>query len=195
MKLDENEAKQIAKKIDEEGALYVKKYIVPIKDDLLLVLKTHLIIEKLIEEILSAMLVKPDEIIEMNFFRKIQIIEALGIKNNNIIVKLKALNSLRNKFAHNLDYKIKNEDLSIFFSYSTLKRANNISLQLIQIAAWTIYFLMSAREFYLDLPFYMQCNDNKERLKRDKGFDIDAINEIYNRMNLDAYINAMRLPQ
>jgi len=193
MKLNKEEAKKIAEKIDKEGALYIKKYVVPPKDKLTLVLQTHLVMEKLVNEILEAMLVDSNEIEKMYFSKKVQIMGAMGITQNNIDKKLIEFNSLRNKFAHNLDYVIQRNDLNIFFETTSLARSTNIETNLLQIIPWIIYFLMGVREYYLAFPYYMGCSDNKKRLNRDKGFDFESIEKIYESMDLRGFIEATRL--
>lgn len=194
MKLSISEAKEIANKIKNEGEQYIKKYITNNKENLTLVLKTHLIMEKIIDEILSAALVDAKEIKEdMTFRKKISVIQALGIGRLNIIDKLKSYNALRNKFAHNLDYAVKMEDISLFLTDSRLIKNGNVHDLLIQVSAYIIYFLMGVREYHQKFPFYISCFDNQLRFKRDKGFSIKNIQDKYDFMGMEEYLSMLRL--
>lgn len=79
-------------------------------DELIKVIRGHLHIEALINDFLKLWADGSDDFEKLNLrtAQKIQMCSLLGIKTSAIAAATK-LNELRNKFAHNLSYKIENK--------------------------------------------------------------------------------------
>lgn len=77
-------------------------------------LQAHLYYDHVITRLLVDALVKPDAInaTRMSFLQKLQLINALGLLSDEIVSTVEAINKLRNKIAHRLDFEISDKDVS-----------------------------------------------------------------------------------
>ena len=109
----------------EKGA--IEKYIKAIsgkKDDISLILISHLYVEYWIEVFIRYSLRKPEKIldsVDLSFFEKVALAESLGFDRNDefgLADAIKKLNAIRNRIAHNLEYRLSKNDLRLL---STLK--------------------------------------------------------------------------
>lgn len=75
------------------------------------IISSHLYMEQIMNSIISLVFPYSDKLLGFTFSNKVKIIEALDISSSEAIGYILALNSIRNKFAHNLDYKTSFEDL------------------------------------------------------------------------------------
>ena len=87
----------------------IRKNLEPIEDIELVLLKGHLVIEQLLNELLELSLEEANRLqyIRPTFYNKLEIylaIEANSIVGDGLEKVLKDLNSLRNKLAHNLNH-------------------------------------------------------------------------------------------
>ena len=80
------------------------------------ILKGHLFIEKILETLISNNLSNPDALFKSrrSFELKIDIARAMGLINEKYVSAFKAINNVRNNYAHKHDYKVSIEDLSGF---------------------------------------------------------------------------------
>jgi hypothetical protein len=90
------------------------KDIWAIEDSKLFTIKMHLYMEAVISEILSENLKKPELLENYSFYRKVEILNAMGILNDSSLNDLLHLNNIRNKFAHNLTYDLSDVNMSKF---------------------------------------------------------------------------------
>ena len=76
-------------------------------DDLGSVIRVHLHIEHHVNEILELLVPFPQDLkaVKLDYDGKVNLLPVLGVKPENIKV-LTALGTMRNKFAHNLNYKL-----------------------------------------------------------------------------------------
>jgi len=79
-------------------------------DEIEIVIRSHLYIENLLDELLSSLLPFPEEYEEMNlsYANKVRLVCAAGF-DKNFKPMLLALGSIRNKFSHDLNTKIDSE--------------------------------------------------------------------------------------
>ena len=75
-------------------------------------LQAHLYLDHVVSKALNDALVCPSAILtsRMGFAQKASLIEALGILPAEILIPIRAINRLRNKAAHELDFEISEDD-------------------------------------------------------------------------------------
>jgi hypothetical protein len=88
------------------------------EDDLGVILRAHLYLESTLDGLIREFLEKPDtiELDRLQFPVKLQLAAAIGALLDEYVAPLKFLNSLRNKFAHNIGAKISESDEENLFS-------------------------------------------------------------------------------
>jgi len=98
----------------------IQQHIVDENSDAVsLILRAHLLAEHLIEGLLESYLeekAKPILELELNFYKKLQLIEGYELLPKNLIISIKKLNKLRNRCAHTLGMKITNEEIKPLFA-------------------------------------------------------------------------------
>lgn len=102
--------------IDRERISFNTEYLALLNnstDEMALVLKCHLIIEHYIDQYITVAFPSIIDIEKMNlrFATKIEMINNPNTFFGFYYKSLKQFNKLRNKFAHDLEYKIKNQDI------------------------------------------------------------------------------------
>lgn len=100
----------------EELDQHVMDRLVFEEEELSPILKGHLFIEKVLETLISRNLVEPKA-----FFRstrsydlKVDLAFAMGLLSNKYYSAFKAINKVRNNYAHKHDYKVTLEELNAF---------------------------------------------------------------------------------
>ncbi len=114
-----------AKELDEMLNIFKKD-----AGELIFVLRAHLFIEEILESIIKSKLPKYKAILEkpgLQFFDKLRLVRAMDVLPKGIFASINALNELRNKFAHNIDYKAAVEDIdkiaeSFLKAYAKIKK-------------------------------------------------------------------------
>lgn len=105
---------------DERYQSYLNKYIYKVRflnpsniDDTLLLLRGHLAIEYFINTIFNLKLIrgKKDLTEGLNFDKKLRLVNSMDLINSDVYASIKSLNKLRNKIAHEFEYRVSNEDL------------------------------------------------------------------------------------
>ncbi|MCJ8166495.1 hypothetical protein MKJ04_16745 [Pontibacter sp. E15-1] len=98
---------------DELDNLAVQNLIFDTKE-LGSILKAHLFIERLIESLIKEKLENPESLFrnQLSFNLKVDLAHSLGILPERLISPIKSLNSIRNKYAHKLDYQVSFEELN-----------------------------------------------------------------------------------
>ena len=98
----------------------IQQHIVDESSDAVsLILRAHLLAEQLIEGLIESYLeekAKPILELELNFYKKLQLIEGYELLPTNLIISIKKLNKLRNRCAHTLAMKITNEEIKPLFA-------------------------------------------------------------------------------
>jgi hypothetical protein len=165
---------KIAKQCREKSNFFCKKYLKE-ADALTIVLKSHLFIEKCLDEIFSLCLPCPEYILEKKFYDKVKIYEALNLyPSNSIIEQLLTINKIRNKYAHNMEYKINTKDLQLLVKSLPCKSMNN-KRKLIHGIGNIIGFMHGTIAILKVLPFTVFCATHKEIFKREKRYNIKKI--------------------
>jgi hypothetical protein len=75
-----------------------------------LVISAHLYVENNLDQSLCKILPNDRKLVDLSFWNKVVVARSIGFDKNSIAL-LEKLNNLRNKFAHNLNYKISWNDL------------------------------------------------------------------------------------
>jgi uncharacterized protein YutE (UPF0331/DUF86 family) len=170
--------KQIKARAEKEHNEFYDKHLKSSKDEIVIVLKTHLFVENILDQVITAFLPKPKELLGKTFSDKIDIIKALNlpvVSNTNTVQKLRALNKIRNKFAHNLDYRINQKDIE------PLQKGLNLdkTLQTPAILRYTLGhltgFLIGSTTTCFVIPFFATCMSHETIFAKDFGFDIQSI--------------------
>lgn len=78
-----------------------------------IVISAHLYVENGLDDALLAILPYDKDIAKLSFSNKVVLASSIGFGEKDIKV-LKQLNTLRNKYAHNLEYEIKWSDVTAF---------------------------------------------------------------------------------
>jgi hypothetical protein len=122
---DDNELTQILKKrkISNNESLHLDLFganlIKTLNDEsnvISLVLKSHLYIENLLDYIIKKKIKKHELILDnsFSFYQKLKIMMSKNYLTDKLFRTIKLLNTIRNKYAHNLKYNIANFDFSQF---------------------------------------------------------------------------------
>ena len=90
------------------------------------ILKGHLFVERVLEELISDKLSHPNAIMRrgrMSFDLKVDLARALGVLSEKHVSAFKALNNIRNDFAHDGNYQVRAEVLnSLKLSWAPIQR-------------------------------------------------------------------------
>lgn len=103
---------------EDEFKNLVNKYFrganILLADDLTVVIRAHLLVERLIEMLLRKKLVNI-KILEHNDFTfnmKLALVDSLGIISDRLLSAIRQLNNIRNRFAHNISSQLRDVDIS-----------------------------------------------------------------------------------
>lgn len=100
----------MAKDLNEDKyAQQFQKHLAEVDAFILVVLKSHLIMESAIDNIIRLIFFYPDILLDarMNFFHKIEVVRAYALRENEMSIwqLMHAIAELRNEVAHNLEPK------------------------------------------------------------------------------------------
>jgi len=127
-----------------------------------------------LDEIFTLAIPNPDYIIDRKFYDKVKIFEALNLSpSGDYIKKLLAINNLRNKYAHNLKYKLTKKDLQNLINRRPVGKGNNITVT----SGFTdvIAYMHALIVLLKIVPFtYISKSYNKIFLKQ-KGYEFNKI--------------------
>jgi hypothetical protein len=138
-----------------------------------LILKHQLITEKYVNDLLEYMYPNcpyTEEILKQRFAKKIEILSNIFVKDTalmKIINGIGELNKIRNKYAHNLDYKIKIDDIkkiSIQMNYENVYANEDEILELIGKfvsivgSTFPLYYGETHEAFKREFDIYMREN-------------------------------------
>ncbi|MGH4140739.1 hypothetical protein [Clostridium sp.] len=115
-----------------------------VREPIVLVLTIHLYTEFWINKCIELCSPKPKEILDKNFVfsTKLMLVYNMGLIPEQLYLNIKKLNTLRNKYAHNLDYDFTKSDLNYIYSdgKSVLEHLQGES-------DWRIFMLIGASTF------------------------------------------------
>jgi len=183
---------QLWKDQEKEKEKFFKKYIIDNDKEVSLVLQTHLYLESQLNIILSFAFPKFSRIKEMRFQDKIILLEELNYNtiSEKVINKIKIVNKIRNRFAHNLDYQLTDND-----AYQLNEEYNP------KLESPRQFFVKSIIRLkgYLDatihanklFPFLFSCMRNKQIFQSDRNFDYRAIIESYTKRGAITVLETM----
>lgn len=149
-------------------------------DELSLVLKSHLEVEKIINNLILIILPKPSKIIkEYTFTQKINLLEALNMFPKPLIYeKLRKLNDIRNDFSHEQKSTLKEEDVLVLEKGYDAK-AESVQKRYISSIYRIIGYLLAIHDANLVLPYLESCQRNNAILARDPGYKIKEVAKDY----------------
>ena len=154
--ISQSEQRQPTKKFND-GFIRFMKAADPKNDPVLMILKCHLLAEFYMDKLLIAALPRGDILVDedkvqLMFFNKLSVVEALNILSKKIIDSLKKLNKLRNDCSHEQDYEISECDIDKLgnpFGVDYLKQKKEISDKK-QLLFRTLMILISWLDFETD---------------------------------------------
>lgn len=80
------------------------------------ILRTHLLAEYYLEQLIHLCLARGDKLIEsgnLSFYQKLILVESLDVLSDRLVASVKNLNKLRNKCAHELNREISFHDIEL----------------------------------------------------------------------------------
>lgn len=174
--------------------IFLKKHILENKDNLSVVLKSHLFIEGLLDEMLKSSVPHPNKFLEKKFSEKVSILEALGFFDSRPLIKEKivGLNKLRNDYAHDLDYTIKNKDLDILLKETKIGKRNSIRKKLMRSLSGLMGYLQALSAVNKQIPFFMASARGKSIYLKDKGYNSREIAENYEKKGIKTFLENMK---
>ena len=166
-----NRAQRTKEKSIKEMKVFHEKYWLNSKDLLTLVLKNHLYIENCIDELFTLVLPHPEKIIEKSFSAKVDSFESLNLQQNSQIVEtIRALNKIRNNFAHNINYKVTSKDLEpLVKNIKKIKSKTNVKKLKIGLN-YIVGYLHCLKSCYKLFPFTMTCISQGGIFIRETGY-------------------------
>ena len=101
------------KDVFNDGYERYQKVINRQPDSVLVILRSHLLVEYYLDKIIILKIPRGDIIIEGNFsfWQKLMIVKSLNILSSYLVDSLKNLNKIRNDCSHVLEYKISESDI------------------------------------------------------------------------------------
>ncbi|MGE7907519.1 hypothetical protein ACQKNS_24425 [Peribacillus sp. NPDC094092] len=108
---DDIELCVVKKKLDE-FSVQRKQFVKDVEhnDILMVILKTHLYIEKEMIELTEEFFKFPKKLSEYKFKARLNLLYSLGIIEKQLYEPISSINDIRNKFAHNLTYEFTKKD-------------------------------------------------------------------------------------
>ena len=100
-------------KKEDTGFIRFMKVVNPKLDPILMILKALLLAEYYIDQIISLEIPRGDILLDNNFTfsQKLIMVKALNVMDNSLWDSINALNKLRNRGAHDMEYKISETDI------------------------------------------------------------------------------------
>jgi hypothetical protein len=184
---------KMAKESKNKWEGFYKKHWVG-ADELTVVLKGHLFLEQILNEIIILTIPKPQYILDKKFYDKLKIFEALGLApSNELIEKLLAINTLRNKYSHNLNYKCADKDIqTIVKGLGTSYQTNRGKI--IMGFNYAIGYLSALKSSWQVVPFTLFCAEYNNIFKREKAYNVKKITKsIYAVSKVSDIIEQLKL--
>jgi len=195
LNISDQEIKGTLLRVKAEMDKFSNKHILNTNDPLVLVLKTHLYIENLLNQILSLILPFSDKLLKQRFLVKLDFLESLEPlpRKKSMIDKIRILNKIRNGFAHDLEKELDEKDITQLSEGFDIGQ-NEKSIEKFKMASSHILgYLHVVRSAYDLFPFILSIASNGEIYKRDKGFHRDEVIATYPTEDFFAVLDKMRL--
>lgn len=148
---------------EEKRQQNYRKYREAVKSELdpvMVILRTHLFSENLLEEIIMLRLPRGDRIMEsanLTYNQKLVLVNSFDRLSDNIYCSLKNLNKIRNECAHRLDKSITDSDVtrigsSLGKEFTNIKKnySNDVMGTLIGVLDYVIGALHGSRQYAED---------------------------------------------
>jgi uncharacterized protein YutE (UPF0331/DUF86 family) len=185
--LSKKEIENVKKRLDRENTKRMRRIFSSQNNLLSIVLKGHLIIESLIDDILQIYNGSEGNIRDKRFSDKIDILKFCSIISLHTYKKLKTLNRIRNSFAHNLNYKPTHEELNHFLGKNSGKTPRRISDKIAQGIIYQIGYLDFIKNFNQYHPFLATTLARHEVFQKDLAYKTlgQDLKDLYQSLKLD----------
>lgn len=103
---------RVVKKLLDEFSVQRKQFVKDVEHDdiLMVILKTHLYIEKEMVELTDKFFKFPEKLSDYKFKARLNLLYSLGIIEKQLYEPISLINDIRNKFAHKLTYEFSEKD-------------------------------------------------------------------------------------
>ena len=173
-KISKQEAQKISLKNMAEMDKFWKDYCANIKDSITLIVKCHLFIEILMEDLLVLVLPKPTKLLKNSRFSdKVNLLDSLSFfPTQNIIDNIRGVNVLRNNLVHELDKKITLKDIRKITKGLKIDTKSSVNKQLQASLRHIIAYLHASRTIQKLFPLGIACIRNIDLFKEDNNFGL-----------------------
>ena len=172
--MEKEKFNKIISKSIKECEIFFKKHWKN-ANELTMVLKSHLFVENCLDKFFLLAIPKPKHILRKSFYDKVMIFDALNYSpDKELITKLLAINTLRNKYAHNLNYKLKLKDIKSLLEGVDIKSRKN-KVKLARGLASTMSYLYTTKALFQMFPFATTCYINRKIFEKEKACKMDKI--------------------
>ena len=190
--LNKEEGERIKQLSSKQVDIFLKTHFIPSTDLLTKILKAHLYIEGLINEIIKNTFPYPNDLIGQKFYAKILLLNATGpVLYKPVFSRLKALNAIRNNFSHNLNYKPSETEANKLILFTSIKETNN-ERKIIRGLMSLIGSLEYICAITKSLPYLMTCLRNEALFDHDKGFNKKEVIKLYG-IDLKDFFNGLKI--
>jgi len=172
LRISPKEVKEITIREKEKMDKFHKKHWNNTDDIIAIILKSHLYIESLIDDIITSNMVKPNRILEKKFSTKLDIFEAmnLDVPSKVLVEKLRKLNKLRNQLAHKLDKKLNEADIAPLLKDVQVKKDFSLKRKLSFALQHLIGYLHFITVLNRNFTYILMCLRNKAVFSKDVGY-------------------------
>jgi|GEM_PF-1633917 len=192
--LTKKTAIRLSKKALNETDLFLKNQIKKTDDPLSVVIKSHLYVESLLNQIITLVFPVPKPILNKNFSYKIDSLLSLDLfPSTEILRKLQHLNILRNKFAHNYKYKILSKDIEPLLMGVKLNKKISNNLKLRNALAYIVMYLEALKNVYQVLPFSFLLYSFDKVFSRDMTYNKSKITSMLKDKKIDAFLEHLKI--
>ncbi|WP_271532223.1 hypothetical protein [Bradyrhizobium sp. CCBAU 25338] len=109
LRLEDLMAKPVKDPTEDKYVQQFQKHLAEVDPFILVVLKSHLIMESVVDNVIRLIFFHPDILLDarMNFFHKVEILRAYALREDEMSIwqLMHAIAELRNEIAHNLEPK------------------------------------------------------------------------------------------
>ena len=130
-------------------------------DSLTIILKGHLIVEYLLDKIISDKFNKPDRILKYSFHKKLEILYSLGFIPKYLFLNIENLNNIRNKYSHDFRYALHIKEFKVY----------DINKKLLESKKLKKYSMRSNTKSFCVLIILQLRNHLLEKLKINPGIE------------------------
>lgn len=93
----------------------IQRFMSKQSEDLVFILRIHLLIEQRIEKFLQIIIPRSDRVLEgrFSFHQKLLILDSFDLLGEGLVKAIKNLNTLRNNYSHEVDFSITERELDL----------------------------------------------------------------------------------